>query len=181
MGPLHQLPPCRRGMAWAWIETVIGCETEEAYLTGPRSRRELPWPEPRRPATSLTTMKPSLFAGATLTVLFLAGCSSQPSATVDAAHCYPDTDKSEDITKPTLFVRLTLSSDDRVVPRVEVVLYDSAGHRIDDREVGGGPVFEGEPNVTVIPLNTNSRITVATESCTASVIGYGVPSPGSIG
>jgi len=88
---------------------------------------------------------------------------------------------SEDITKPTLFVRLTLSSDDRVVPRVEVVLYDSAGHRIDDREVGGGPVFEGEPNVTVIPLNTNSRITVATESCTASVIGYGVPSPGSIG
>jgi hypothetical protein len=126
-------------------------------------------------------MKSSLFAVATAPVLLLAGCSSQPSATVDAAHCYPDTDKSEDITKPTQFVQLTMSSDDRVVPRIEVALYDSAGDQIDDIEVGGGPVFEGEPNVTVIPLNTNRRITEATESCTASVIGYGVPSPGSIG
>jgi len=126
-------------------------------------------------------MNASSFAAATMCVLLFAGCSSQPSATVDAAHCYPDTDKSEDITKPTQFVQLTLSSDDRVVSRVEVSLYNAAGHRIDAIEVGSGPVFEGESNVTVIPLNTNRRITQATDFCTASVTGYGVPSPSSIG
>src|SRR4051794_20101847 len=75
-------------------------------------------------------------------------------------------------TKPTQFVKLTLSSDDRLAPRVEVALFDSAGEQISEVEVWAGPVFQGESNVKVIPLNTSSRITEATASCTASIIGY---------
>jgi hypothetical protein len=114
-------------------------------------------------------------------MLLFAGCSSEPSATVDFAQCYSDTDKSEDITKPTQFVKLTMSSDDRVAAVVEVVLYDSTGDQVDRIEIAAGPVFQGESKLKVIPLNTNGRITKATESCTASVVGYGVPSPEGIG
>src|SRR3954466_8792602 len=93
-------------------------------------------------------------AGAVCAVYLLIGCSSEPETTVDGARCYPDTDKSMDITKPTLFLKLSMSADDRVVPVVEVVLYNSASDQIDDMQIGAGPVFQGESNEKVIPLNT---------------------------
>ncbi len=126
-------------------------------------------------------MKRALCALAVLCVVFLAACSSQPTASVDTAECYPATDKSEEITTPTQFVKLTMSSDDRVAAVVDVILYDSSGNQIDRIGIAAGPVFQGEPNLKVIPLNTNRRITEATESCAASVVGYGVPSPEGIG
>lgn len=102
--------------------------------------------------------------------LALAGCS-QPTATVDPAQCFPDTDKSMGFTEPTQFLKLTMSADDRITADVRVVLFDASGKQIFEDDLHVGPVFKDDPNVKVIPLGTDRTVTAATASCTASVIG----------
>ena len=107
-------------------------------------------------------------------LVFLLACTSHPTADVVSATCYPDTDKSDGITKPTQFVKLSLSTEaERLVPRVTVVLFDESGKQIYDGEYNAGPVFSGDPNVVSFALQTPPRITRATASCSASVAGYG--------
>ena len=105
---------------------------------------------------------------------FLLSCTSHPTAEVVSATCYPDTDKSDGITKPTQFVKLSLSTEaERLGPRVNVVLFDDSGKQIYEGEYNAGPVFSGDPNVVSFALQTPPRVTRATASCAASVAGYG--------
>ena len=105
---------------------------------------------------------------------FLLSCTSHSTADVVSATCYRDTDTSDGITKPTQFVKLSLSTEaERLVPRVVVILFDESGKQIYDGEYNAGPVFSGDPNVVSFALQTPPRVTRATASCAASVAGYG--------
>jgi hypothetical protein len=105
-------------------------------------------------------------------IVLLAGCSSQPGVTVSAV-CHPDTDPSMDITKPTIFADLTLSSRIENVPRVRIVMLDAAGHEIGNTEDVAGYVFPGDTKVLRVPVGIPKGGVKAFRSCTASVVGFG--------
>ena len=111
-------------------------------------------------------------ASAALFVLLLTGCSSQPGVKVSAV-CYPDTDPSMDITKPTIFADLTLSSRTENVPRVRIVMLDVAGHEIGNAEAVAGYVFPGDTKVVTVPVGIPKGGIKTFGSCTASVVGFG--------
>lgn len=98
-------------------------------------------------------------------------CSSQPKVDVSAT-CYVDTDKSMDITRPTIFAKVHVSTDaEDIIPFVRVEMFDEQGTKIGDAQFSAGLVTQGEPKDVIYPVGIPVGGVDNFSTCTASDVG----------